>query len=170
MTEFQAALLLTQLTRVEEQMKTREENARYLTKQLQEVPGISVAKSYGGCTRNAFHIFMMRYDKDQFGGASRSQFLKALHAEGIPCSGGYRPLNKEPFLKEALQSKAYKAIYGPSRLAAYEKNNHCPENDRLCEEAVWMGQTTLLGKQSDMDQIAEAIRKIHHNAAELAKV
>jgi dTDP-4-amino-4,6-dideoxygalactose transaminase len=169
MTEFQASLLLTQMSRLEEQMKRRDENGKYLAQQLQEISGISPAKEYGGCTRNAYHLYMFRYDKDQFAGASRSKFLKALNAEGIPCSSGYSPLNKEPFLKQALESKAYRAIYSQDRLAHHEKNNHCPENDRLCEEAVWMYQTMLLGSRSDMDQIVEAIRKIHDNAAELAK-
>jgi dTDP-4-amino-4,6-dideoxygalactose transaminase len=170
MTEFQAALLLTQMSRLQEQMKTREENARLLTQLLQEIPGIAPAKMYGGCTRNAYHLYMFRYDKEQFAGAPRAKFLKALSAEGIPCSGGYAPLNKEPFLREALGSKAYKSIYGPDRLAAWERDNHCPENDHLCGEAVWFFQTMLLGKRSDMEQIAEAVRKVHANAAELAKV
>jgi perosamine synthetase len=170
MTEFQATLLLTQMARLEEQSRTRDENAGYLTKQLQEIPGISPAKSYGGCTRNAYHLYMFRYDKEQFGGASRAQFLKALHAEGIPCSSGYTPLNQQDFLKETLTSRAFRAIYSDERRQAYETNNHCPENDRLCEEAVWFGQTMLLGKRTDMDQIADAIKKIHDNAAELSKL
>jgi len=170
MTEFQAALLLTQLSRLEEQSQLREANAQYLTKQLQEIPGIAPARHYPGCTRNAYHLYMFRYDRDRFGGASHQQFLKALRAEGIPCSGGYTPLNKEPFLKETLQSRGYQAIYSKDRLEAYAKNNHCPENDRLCEEAVWLVQTMLLAQRSDMDQIAAAVRKLQAHASELAKI
>ncbi len=170
MTEFQAALLLQQMTRWEEQSKRRDENAEYLTKLLREIPGVTPAKTYPGCTRNAYHLYMLRYDKEKFAGAPRAQFLKALKAEGVPCSGGYTPLNKEPFLKEAMESRAYRAVYGEERLAAYAKNNHCPENDKLCEEAVWFYQALLLGPRSDMDQIAEAIRKVQANAGDLAKV
>ena len=170
MTEFQAALLTSQMDRVEEQSHTREENAKYLTKLLGEIPGIQPAKMYDGCTRNAYHLYMLRYDKPAFAGASREQFLKALRAEGIPGSGGYSPLNKQPFLKELLGSRAYKAIYSADRLASWWEQNRCPENDRLCEEAVWLTQTMLLGPRSDMDEIAAAVRKIHDNAAALAKV
>src|SRR5205085_8577001 len=53
MTEFQAALLNEQLTRVEEQSHIRERNAAYLTKQLAEIPGILPARMYPGATRNA---------------------------------------------------------------------------------------------------------------------
>ena len=170
MTEFQAALLLRQMTRVEAQSRIREDNAKHLTKQLAEIPGISPARQYEGCTRNAYHLYMFRYDKTAFAGASLEKFLKAMRAEGIPAHDGYSPLNKEPFLKEVLGSRAYKQIYGADRLESWWAANHCPENDRLCEEAVWLTQTMLLGPQSDMDDIAAAVRKIHDKAAVLAKV
>jgi dTDP-4-amino-4,6-dideoxygalactose transaminase len=170
MTEFQAALLLSQMARVEEQSRVREENAKYLTKMLGEIPGIRPAEMYDGCTRNAYHLYMFRFDKSAFAGASREQFLKALRAEGIPCSGGYSPLNKQPFLKESLGSRSYKQIFGDERLAAWWQANQCPENDRLCDEAVWFTQTMLLGPRGDMDEIAAAVRKIHDNAGVLAKV
>jgi dTDP-4-amino-4,6-dideoxygalactose transaminase len=169
MTEFQAALLLQQLTRVEEQSRVRERNADYLTQQLREIPGIAPARIYEGCTRNAYHIYMFRYDKAQFAGAPRSRFLQALKAEGIPCSGGYSPLNKEPFLKNTLQSRAFRTIYSAKEIAEYEERNHCSANDRLCEEAVWFGQTMLLGERRDMEQIVEAIRKIQRQAGDLAR-
>jgi len=169
MTEFQAALLLAQLTRLEEQSRLREQNAEYLTKQLREIPGVIPARTYEGCTRNAYHLYMFRYDKTHFAGVPRSRLLAALQAEGIPCSGGYTPLNKEPFLKHTLSSRAFRAIYSAAEVAAYEARNHCPANDRLCEEAVWFFQTMLLGTRSDMEQITEAIRKIQRQAGLLAK-
>lgn len=169
MTEFQAAILLAQMTRLEEQSRTREQNAAYLTKQLNEIPGIHPAKMYEGCTRNAYHLYMLRYDKDQFAGIPRGQFMKALRAEGIPCSGGYSRLNENSFVKNTVSSRAFQAIYSRERIDRYLKENHCPENDRLCEEAVWFFQTMLLASRKDMDQIAEAIRKIQAHAGDLAK-
>ncbi len=167
MTEFQAALLMTQMTRLEEQSRTREQNAQYLTGMLREIPGILPARMYEGCTRNAYHLYMVRYKKEHFAGMPRARFLEALKAEGIPCSAGYRPLNKEPFLKRVLNSRAYKAVCPPEGLARWEERNQCPANDQLCEEAVWFTQTMLLGPRADMDQIAEAVRKLHRHAREL---
>lgn len=167
MTEFQATLLMAQMTRVEEQSRTREQNAQYLTKMLSEIPGIQPAKMYPGCTRNAYHLYMFRYNQDAFAGAPRSIFLKALSAEGIPCSGGYAPLNKEPFLKSVLSSRGFRKIFSAERLKRWEERNQCPVNDRLCEEAVWFTQTMLLGPKRDMEQMAEAIRKIQAQAGTL---
>jgi dTDP-4-amino-4,6-dideoxygalactose transaminase len=169
MTEFQAALLLEQLSRLEQQSRVREENARYLTEQLRKIPGIIPARVYEGCTRNAYHLYMFRYHKDQFKGLPRSAFLKALKAEGIPCSGGYKPLNKEPVVSALSESRSFKRVFPAADLAQYaERARHCPENDRLCEEAVWFFQTMLLGSRRDMDQIVEAVLKIQQHADQLS--
>jgi dTDP-4-amino-4,6-dideoxygalactose transaminase len=167
--EFQGAMLLAQMTRLERQSRTREQNALYLTSMLREIPGILPARMYEGCTRNAYHLYMFRYQPERFAGLPRARFLKALSAEGIPCSGGYAPLNREPFLKNTLASKGFRRIFSAARLAQWEERNRCPANDRLCGEAVWFGQNMLIGPRPDMDQIAAAIRKIQAAAAQLAR-
>src|SRR5918998_1481578 len=111
LTEFQGALLMSQMTRLDHQSRTREQNAKYLTTMLEEIPGISPAKMYEGCTRNAYHLYMFRIDVGALEGLPRAKFLKALAAEGIPASGGYSPLNKQSFLRDALASKGFKRLY-----------------------------------------------------------
>jgi dTDP-4-amino-4,6-dideoxygalactose transaminase len=169
LTEFQGALLLAQLTRLEEQSRIREQNAEYLTKQLREIAGIAPARMYEGCTRNAYHLYMFRYDRAHFSDLPRERFLKALRAEGVPCSPGYSPLNKEPFLKATLHSRAFRYIYSEKEIAELEERNQCPVNDRLCDEAIWLTQSMLLGSWKDMDQIVEAVRKIQKQANLLAR-
>jgi hypothetical protein len=112
---------------------------------------------------------MFRYKAEEFAGLPRAKFLAALSAEGVPCSSGYSPLNKESFIAMTLQTKGFQRIYSKERLAQWHERNRCPENDKLCQEAVWFFQTMFLGPRSDMDQIAEAIRKIRAHAGELAK-
>ena len=157
------------MTRLEEQSKAREGNARYLTQQLREIPGILPARMHEGCTRNAYHLYMLRYQAEPFAGLPRERFLKALPAEGVPCSSGYTPLERQPFVQATLASRAYQRLYPKEVLAGWEERNRCPANDQLCEEAVWLTQTMLLGPRQDMDDIAAAIRKIQASAAELAK-
>ena len=167
MVEMEAALLLQQMTRLEEQSKRRTANALYLTSLLKDIPGIVPAQMHDGCTRNAYHLYMFRYRGADFGGLPRTTFLKALAAEGIPASRGYSPLNKEPFLKAALQSRSYQRLFPEDVLRNWNDLNECPANNQLCEEAVWFTQNMFLGRRSDMDQIAEAIRKIQKHAGEL---
>jgi dTDP-4-amino-4,6-dideoxygalactose transaminase len=165
LTEFQGALLLAQLERVEEQSRTRETNAAHLTKLLSEIPGIQPAKMIEGCTRNAYHLYMFRYEAARFNDLPRKRFIEALKAEGVPCSSGYSPLNKEPFLKQALNSRGFRYIYSEKEVKSLEERSLCPENDKLCQEAVWFTQNMLLGTKLDMAQIADAVRKIQKQAA-----
>ncbi len=111
LTELQASLLLSQMTRLEKQSATRDANGAYLTTRLREIPGITPARMYDGCTRNAYHLYMFRYDKEAFAGLSRDAFLKALRAEGIPASGGYTPLNTAPVVEQTLSSPGYRRLY-----------------------------------------------------------
>ncbi len=168
MPEFQAAILLQQMTRLEGQVRTRTENANYLTSLLKQIPGITPATSGDGCTNNARHLFMLRYDAKAFGGLKREVFLKAMAAEGIPCSGGYSPLNSQQFIKTVLASRGYQRLFSAKRLNEWAEQNQCPVNDKICSEAVWFTQNMLLGPRTDMEQIADAVRKIQKFAGELA--
>jgi len=170
LTEFQAALLRSQMTRVQAQSDIRDANARYLTSLLEKIPGIKPVKNYEGCTRSAWHLFMLRYNPEAFAGIPRATFLKALGAEGIRSSSGYRPLNKEHFLTQAVLSKGYRRIFPEKLLTQWYDRNQCPVNDRLCDEAVWFTQNMLLGPKTGMEQIAAAIAKIQARASELRKI
>ncbi len=170
MTEFQGALLLSQLEGVEARARTRSENAAYLDRLLRDIPGIVPAQACDGATRNAYHMYMFRYQSDAFDGLPRNKFVRALRAEGIPCSTGYERLNEAPFLRDALHSRHYVRIYGRETIDAWAERNRCPENDQLCNEAVLLMQNLLLGPRSDMEEIAAAVRKIRAHAAALAKV
>jgi len=168
MAEYQAAILLAQMKRLEEQTKRRAENANYLTSRIKEVPGIIPHKLYEGVTRAAYHLYPFRYTKENFNRLSRGKFLAALKAEGIPCSGGYDPINKDPFFERTLRSRNFQKMYSKERLNRCREQNHCPDNDQLCKEAVWFSQNLLLGTKKDMDDIADAILKIYENRDKLA--
>lgn len=169
LTEFQAGLLMAQMTRLEAQSRTRAENAKYLLKLLRDIPGIVPAKDHEECTFNAYHLLMLRYQKERFAGLERAKFLAALNKEGIPVGVSYSPMNKEAHVRALVKNRHYQKIYPPEILAGWEERNRCPQNDVLCAEAFWFKQSMLLGTHTDMDQVAEAIRKIQAHAAELAK-
>jgi dTDP-4-amino-4,6-dideoxygalactose transaminase len=172
LTEYQAAIGLAQLKRLDSETTTRSNNAAYLRSLIGSIPGIIPYRLNNGVTRAVFHLFPFRYNKEEFNGLSREGFLTALRAEGVPCSSGYNPLNKMPYLENAFETKNYKKMYSSEELN-YERfmdRNQCPENDRLCtEEAVWFSQSMLLGKQSDMNDIFNGIEKVYKNSKEIKK-
>ena len=169
MTEFQAALLLAQLTRFDEQCRNREANARRLAAALAD-SGVEPAALYDGCTRNSYYVFMARYRPEAFKGLSRDRFIRAVQREGIPFGAGYQPLNKEPFLEKILQSRGFRRIFSDARLKRYREMNACPANDSLCREALFLSQRCLLGSSADVDQIVGAVEKIKKHAEAIAKV
>ncbi len=168
-TEFQAGILLAQMTRLVEQSKTRSENADYLTKMLKQIPGIYPAKLYKGVTKSAYHLYMFRYDKDKFSGMPLNKFLDALRKEGVPGSTGYGKMNKDTYVTDLAKNKHYLNIYGEKYMKDWLERSQCPENDKLTDQAVWFYQTMLLGTKVDMEQIAEAISKIQKNASDILK-
>ena len=169
LTEFQAAVLLAQLARFEQQQKLREANANYLTSLLEKIPGIAPARFGNGGTRSAWHLYMFHYDKRQFANLPRAKFLEALAKEGIAASHGYTPLNTSAHVKALAENPHYQRIYGQQAMARWVDRNQCPVNDRLCEEAAWFPQTKLLGSRRDMERIAEVIASVQKRAGELAK-
>jgi perosamine synthetase len=170
MTEYQAQIGLAQLGVLDEQTTQRNKNAAYLRSQIKGIPGIKPYKLYDNVTRAAFHMFAFRYNKDDFKGLPRDKFLEALTAEGIPNLSGYAPfLNKQPYIENAFQSKNFRKMYSEEELdfKKYSEQNECPENDKLCVEAVWLPQYLLLAEKNDLDDIAMAIERIHRNAEKI---
>jgi hypothetical protein len=146
LTEFQAGILQAQMTRLDAQSRTRETNAAYLSGLLKEIPGLTPARMYAGCTRNAYHLYMFRYDAARFAvsralgswrrsrrKASRRRRLRAAEQGGLPRGHADQP-----------RLPARSTASARSRTGA--SGNQCPQNDRLCAEAVWLGQTMLLGR------------------------
>jgi dTDP-4-amino-4,6-dideoxygalactose transaminase len=160
--ELQGAVLNCQLDRLAAQTRTRDENGTHLARRLAALPGLHPQVRSDACTRHGYHLFMLRLDPEVFG-VPRDSVLRALDAEGIPCSGGYgfslpdQPLfrNKAfgPYLASAAPALDYRAV-------------RCPNSDLLCRQAIWLEHGLLLGPRTDADDIADAFEKIHaHRAA-----
>lgn len=170
LTEYQAAIGLVQLSRLEIQTKTRTDNAEYLKIKLKQLPGILPIEAYPEVTRGVYHLFPFRYKKEEFKGLSRDVFMKALNAEGVPCYEGYTPLNLMPFIEDTFKTKNFVKTYSKKRLdySKYIEQNQCPQNDILCnEEAIWFSQYLFLTGKPAMDAIYSAIEKIYANAEKI---
>ena len=152
MTQFQAAVLLVQLERLDEQLKIRQENSEYLNKRLQEIDGITPIKVRKELTKHQPWPYAFKYDPKSFKGVPLHRFIEALRAEGIPASGlDHPPLNM-----------TLAARY-PSRI----KRTKYPVAERAMYETVTLPQWVFLGTKEDMDDIVEAIIKIQKHADEL---
>jgi dTDP-4-amino-4,6-dideoxygalactose transaminase len=162
--EFQGALLDCQLDRLQEQIDRREFNGQRLAQRLDALPGLYPQGRTASCSRHSYHLFMLRLDPGEFG-APRDGVLRALAAEGIPCSAGYGfPLPAQPIFR----TKAF-GPYVPNAAARLDySSSRCPNAEMVCAQAIWFGQNLLLGERADVDDIADAFEKIHAHRADLA--
>ncbi len=171
MNEFEAAALLGQLPGVVERFKRRNENARYLAEKFRGFPGVVPQKLYEGTTNGAYYVYGMTYRKEHFNGVSRAKFLKAVKAEGVSF-GPYvgQGLHKEPWVDHILNARVYQKMYSPKRLEEYREQNACPRCDEVCQKVIaFWASGILLGEKRDMDDIVNAIFKVHENRDKLEK-
>jgi len=168
MMHYVAALVRQEIDKLVTDTKRRQENADHLTAGLKEIPGIQPVRLPEN-SRAVWHLYSFRYDAAEFNGLPRNKFIKALRAEGIPCSGGYHEQYYDGLLDEAINSRGFKRLFTARRLKAYRDSfEELKGNKQLCETNVGFFQTLLLADRSDMDHIIEAIRKIHAHSAALA--
>jgi len=172
MNEFEGAVLLGQLPGVQQRFDRRNENAAYLTSRLKDFPGIVPQKLYEGTDSGSFYIYAMTYRKEHFNDADRGSFLKALQAEGVSLSPYIASgLHKEPWVDHILKSKVYKKMFSKKRLRRYREENLCPNCDKVCQELVMVWASgPLLGTQDDMDDIINAVFKVHENRDQLNSI
>ncbi len=156
LSQFQAAILRAQLTRLEEQTSLRLANGRYLCDGLRAIGGLTPQPDDDRVTRHGFHLVIARYDPEAFGGWERARFIEAMRAEGIPCAAGYVPIYETEGVRQG-SAELRKAI------GIAEVKPDCPVTVRVCEEeSIWIaGQSVLLGSRQDMDDILAAVEKIH---------
>jgi perosamine synthetase len=169
MQKTQAVILMSQMKRIFKDAETREQNADYLSNRLKKIPGIIPFKFTKGANRSAYHLYPFRYKKENFNNAPKDNFIKALRAEGIPGHHGYHPQYRDGLMDESLNSRGFKRLFSPQRLQQYREEMVLPGNEQLCSEAVVFTQNILLGTKKDMDDIANAIQKIHDNKEQLLK-
>jgi dTDP-4-amino-4,6-dideoxygalactose transaminase len=160
LSEFQGAILNAQLNRLEKQTEARDLNGQRLAARLAKIPGVYPQKRFPENTRHSYHLFMMRLEPLEFG-APRSAVLKALQAEGIPCSGGYGySLPQQPLFK----NKAFGPYLPKSGAKLNFAKASVPNSDLLCrEQCIWLEQSLFLGRAADIEEIARAFEKIHAN-------
>lgn len=172
MAEYQAAIGLCQLKKLETQNRLRNENGDYLTSQIKDIPGITPVKKYDGVDSVSYYMYPFIYDENEFKGLPRGKFLQALQAEGIPASAGYPncPIYTQEFIHEAFKSDVYQKFYSPEELDfnAYKEKNHCPGLIQTFETSIWISSSGMfLGTKDDMNDIALALDKIYKNAEKI---
>src|SRR5579864_7353104 len=166
LSEWQGAVLIAQLGRLDEQTRLRHQNARVLDRELRKILGITPQKMDERCTRNGQYAYIFHYNREAFAGAPTEHFIEARKAEGIPNQASYPPLHA---LDVFTSGEYRKRLSGEQARAdhAFLRRNF-PQTHRAAWETVWIPQPALLGDEEDMHEIAAGLAKIQKNAKEIA--
>jgi len=163
MTEFQAAVLMVQLERLEEQTQRREDDAKLLDEQLAQIVGLTPLRREPYMTRISHYGYGFRYDQEAFAGVPRDKFVQALNAEGVAAGGAYSyPLYKNPVFADGNLGRITQYLRFPEYASV-----ECPNAERLCREFVTLSQFCLLETEEGVRDIIRAIEKIGENTDEL---
>jgi len=144
LTGWQAAILLTQFARLPEQIKARQANTEILNERLNDLDLISLAYVDERVTQHSHYLYLIRLNLDRSPGLTKEKFVKALIAEGVPCSVGY----PHPLYKNQVFSNG-------NHIA-----NDCREAERMCKDTFWLSHEVLLSRPDQVDLAAQAIEKI----------
>ena len=157
LTGFQAAVLLAQFERLDDQVKLREKNAAILDRELRANPqlGLAPVGRTADATSHAYHIYVTRYQPEALDGLSREKFVEALVAEGVPCSTGYpMVLDDQP-------------VFQAEKLAGRAHPGEVPNSRQAVAEVVWFIQRVLLGTEQDTYRLLEVFEKVRRNREKL---
>jgi dTDP-4-amino-4,6-dideoxygalactose transaminase len=164
--ELSAALLLSQFSRLQDQVEERMRNASVLYSGLRAVGGLRPLKDDPRVTQRGYYFDVFRYDKSQFAGVPLQRFIEALRAEGVRCGSGYGiPLYKQPaFNREYVANLLSLPI---DQIPDYN-NMSLPVAEHFCaEEQVTIPHAVLLAGSGGMEAIVDAVQKIKTHAGEL---
>lgn len=173
MNEFAGSLLLSQMRTHLQRHEVRNRNGKYLTEKLKGYSGAAPQKLYPGTEACSYYLYAMAFRPEEWNGASRAQFIKAVQAEGIPI-GPYIPsgLHKYDWVNFICGLDVYKKMYGEKRLKEYkEQTQHLPACDAVADRMLLIpGSGPLTADQSSMDHIVNALAKVWEHRDQLRSI
>lgn len=166
LSEFQAALLIDGLGRLEAQNSHRAANARYLDEKLAAIPGVVPIARPPRVEQQTYYHYAVRCEPDAFAGRASPAISRALDAElGLWVHPPYAPLPRHPLYRPRTKRRYQ---LGPEHWEAIDPSRvHTPVADRASRECVVFHHAALLGERADMDAIVEAFAKVQRASGEI---
>ena len=148
LTEIQAAIGRLQLTRLDQQLRTRKQNAAILTSCFRKISGLRVTEPPTGIDHAYYKYYVFVQPEKLAEGWNRDRILAAITGEGIPCNTGS--------CSEIYLEKAFPEEWRPPE--------RLPVSRELGEASlVFTVHPTL--RERDMLDVAGAVAKVMRVAA-----
>lgn len=151
LSEIQAALVIPQLEALDAMNERRRHAVCRICSELIGLEGLAALQLPTEELQPGYYKLGFRFTASRFG-LSREHFVSALRAEGIAMDAGFRSNH---------------LIHGSRRFRAVGELTEATRADR---EIVTLHHPVLLQDSSAIQQVVEAIRKVHHYASQIAAV
>ncbi|MCX6053425.1 MAG: DegT/DnrJ/EryC1/StrS family aminotransferase [Chloroflexi bacterium] len=168
LSEWQGAILMQQLSRLDEQNAKRNKNAAHLDKALAGIEGICPQTLDPRVTNNGHYCYIFHFDSKFFNGLNTEKFIEAINAEGIPTQASYPPVHN----LDVFQNGEFRKRLSPEH--AKQPFNFLKSEFPISEDAanntVWLVHRTLLGTEEDCAEIVSSIQKIQAFSKDLTSL
>lgn len=166
MPESSAAILLAQLTTLEQENEVRDVNAVRLADALERVPGVMPIRPPSAVTDRAYYQFAVSIDRDAFAGRPLEQIRRALEAElDFPVSRSYPPLNDNP-LYQPHNKRRYRLSEEHARQIDPRRFD-LPEAERAFARVLILHHRVLLAGAEAMTVVSEAFSRVQRLADQI---
>jgi perosamine synthetase len=158
MSELVGAVAIAQLKKVRGICERRNKLGDMLTGLISDLPGIQPHRITPG-GKSSYWFYMLRVNEQELG-AARSEFVKAVRAEGIPCSEGYiaRPVYCYDVLTKGQVFKNTRFPLDVPDVPPYGPGM-CPTAEEVLATACRLSINEFYTDQ-DIKEMAAAIRKV----------
>ncbi len=146
LSELQAALLLAQMSRLEELCDRRDRHGALLNERLAAIDGVRPQARQPGLGRHGHYLYPFVLEA----GVPRDAFKRALRAEGVPVEDPYPALHEVACLRHRGLTEG-----------------EFPVSTELSERSVWIFHHALLAVEGQVCRIADAVGKVLDHRGEL---
>lgn len=177
LTEIQCAIGIGQLRRLEDYIRQRIGNCRYIAGKLAHLPGIVPPVEYEGC-RHVYYVQPFRYKKEVVG-VPRNRFIEAVAAElpsahlrentGKLIGMGYvRPIYLQRLYQERSATRCAFNCPRYQGEVSYAPGL-CPVTERMHDEELFTHEYMRPPMtREDLDDFVRAVEKVYEHRAGLA--
>lgn len=139
-TDFQAALGLSQLQKLDSFISKRKQYVTMYQEELKELPEIIVPKQLN-YVNSSWHLYIIRLNLSLLK-VGRREIFKALQKENIGVNVHYIPIHLQPYYQKLNYQKGI-----------------CPEAEKLYEEIITLPLFPSMSKK-DVNDVIQAVKKI----------
>ena len=159
MSEYQGAVLRTQLKKFPAQHKLRNEHAKYFAEKLNEINGIKAMKLTPGTEECGYYVYPIIFEPDKFGGMTKSEFYDKLLSTGVPLDDCYPPLHGLDCFKNVDLRKGIdysNANWG----GAKSDDKNFPVVSDIYSRSVEFPHEMILASKEKLDTVVEFIKTL----------